>query len=551
MITVKQKKINIEDVDEKVVYYPDIFSGPIISEIRKNLNEKSILSLSVGLAMITEKIYKPRVKKEQYGSLACICLEKETIVFTKDKKKIEVTAQPGSVLILGADFRQNWEYILPEIAIKMYEENYLPAIYLSIQDRLQYREKVRDSLVHIGNLPMWKQCMQNEMDLQLVGKGSYANVFKSGYLSLNYAVKMSKLKPEAVKHPYDNSFSSWHEVFFLDDIFKPLLEKNICPNLPLLYDTFTCDNCNLVLDDEKITTHCVITIVELASGSFKDYLQEKRKIEELYSALFQIMAALHTIQHYAQIMNFDIKKENILYYDVVEGGYWKYKIKGEDYYVPNFGTLFVLNDFGISRPMSPKYPLYKTENDKTFRLGSRYAVIKDNRFVPFDVEHQKNEDGDIKKPHQVEWENGKVSLGAEFRIDRKNGKVMKLPVKLTEEISSHLQEILTTNSVSYKFFDPEVIPPFEFYNDTQDVIRMFIGGKRTTQKGNHKLYSTIPKKFIKDLEPYLGQGDSAAEKIFSFDPAQVLAGYFIQSFFSEYRKKPKNAKIIATYTISI
>ena len=80
---------------------------------------------------------------------------------------------------------------------------------------------------------------------------------------------------------------------------------------------------------------------------------------------------------------------------------------------------------------------------------------------------------------------------------------------------------------------------------------MFTGGKRTTQKGNHKEYSTVPKKFIKELAPYLGKGDSSKDRIFSDDPAQVLAGYFIESFFGEYRDKPQDSKIIATYAISI
>ena len=47
-------------------------------------------------------------------------------------------------------------------------------------------------------------------------------------------------------------------------------------------------------------------------------------------------------------MHFDIKKENILYYKINEGGYFQYKILDETFYVPNYGYLFVINDF-ISR----------------------------------------------------------------------------------------------------------------------------------------------------------------------------------------------------------
>jgi hypothetical protein len=549
MITViKQRKINREKTDEVVLFYPDLFSGSIITEIATKLDNRSILSLSVGLAMITEKIYKPRKVNNQAGSIACIIIESSTAIFEKGEEKMTVPCQAGSVFILGSLFRNSWKYTLPVNSIKLYEENYLPGIYLNTKQRFLYAENVRKSLSDIKKLPMWGQCIQKIMPLELLGKGSYANVFKSGYLSQVFAVKMSKVKPEAVEHPYDISFSSWHEVYFLKDIFKPIIEKNICPNLPLLYDNFTCENCDLVIDDEKLHTPCVITVVEIASGNLKNYLQEKRHIEELYSALFQIMAAVHAIQHYGQIMNFDIKKENVLFYDVEAGGYWHYKVKGLDYYVPNFGKLFILNDFGISRTMSPKYPIYKTKEDKLFRLGSRYAIIKDNVFIPFDSISEKEENS-----HKVEWENGKVSLGAEFKMNRADNSIVKIPVKLTEEIVDYLKmKGSSTNPSSHKFFlDPEIIPPFEFYNDTQDVIRMFIGGKRTTQKGNHKLYSTIPKTFMKELRPYLGEGDSMKDGLFSYNPAEVLAGYFIQSFFEKYRKKPENEKIIATYILSI
>lgn len=552
MITVRERKIATENFDENVLYYPELFTGPIISEIVKKLDDRSISSLSVGLAMVTKKIYKPRNIENQPGSLACIVLKEETALFEKGAEKIELNCRAGAVLILGTLFRREWVHNLPPTSIKLYEENYLPGIYLSAKQRFIYAEKIRKSLKSIKKLPVWKQCIQNEMKLDLIGKGSYGNVFQTGYLSQTFAVKISKLKPECLEYPYDISFSSWHEVFFLRDILKPLIEKNICPNLPLLYDVFTCNNCDLIIDSEKINVPGVIMALELAEGNLKNYLQEKRNNEELYSALFQIMAAIHAIQYHAQIMNFDVKKENILVYDVEPGGHWEYKIKGESYYVPNFGKLFILNDFGISRPMSPKYPVYKTKEDETFRLGSRYAVIKNGRFLPFDTTHEKDGKDNVTASHTVEWEDGKVSLGAEFRLSRKDNSILELPVKLTQEMVDFLdKEGISTNTKSYKFFSyPEIIPPFEFYNDTQDAIRMFTGGKRTTQKGYHKEYPTVPKKFVKELLPYLGKGDSAKDYLFSLNPAEVLAGYFIQSFFTVYRTKPENVKILATYTVS-
>lgn len=553
MITIKRKKIVVENTNENVLYYPNLFSGPIVSEVSSRLDQKSIDSLSIGLAMITYKIYKPRTIENQPGSMACIVLAEDTATFTQGTEHIKVQCQPGSVFILGAFFRQEWEYKLPLLSIKLYEDNYLPGIYLSTKQRVDYSNKVRKTLSNIHKYSTWKQCIQKNMDLELLGTGSYGNVFKSGYSSQEFAVKLSKLKPESIGHPYDPSFSSWHEVYFLKEILKPLIEKNICPNIPLIFDSFTCDDCELIIDDDKLNTPCVATIVEIANGDLKHYLKEKRSMNELYSALFQIMAALYTIQYYAQIMNFDVKKENILYYNVEPGGYWNYKIRGKDYYIPNFGKLFILNDFGISRSMSPKYPIYKTNEVKTYRLGSRYAMVKDGKFLPFDSLSQINEDGNREKPIQIEWTDKTISTGAEFRMDRKTTRVLENSIYLTTEMTEYLKkQNISTNFSSYSFFlFPDIIPPFEFYNDTQDVIRMFIGGKRTTQKGNHRMPSSIPRKLVKELEPYLGPGESAKDMIFSKDPAQVSAGYFIESFFTNFLEEPKDVKIIARYKISI
>jgi serine/threonine protein kinase len=517
-------------ITDDMLFYPDLFKAPIIDMIYDNIDERLIEKLTTGLAVATGKIYKPKSVDNQQGSLACIILQNEIVTFKKHKS-FSLPCKAGSVIILGPLFRKKWEYTLPELSIKLYEENYLPSIYLDIKKRLKYMKKIQKTIKKTD-------CPQKNMDLQLLGTGSYGNVFKTGNYSEVFALKMTKLKPEAVKSPYNFSLSSWHEIYLLENIIKKLIEKGICPNLPLMYDKFMCNSCDLKFDDKIHKLPCSVISLELADGNLKNYLQtENTTIEELYSCLFQIMAALHTIQYYAQILNFDIKKENILFYNVIPGGYWKYTIKNRDYYVPNYGKLFVLNDFGLSRTMSPDYPLYKTLEEDRFRLGSRYAIIKDGVFHPFNS----------KKGVEIRWvdHNGEVnfSKGSEFKLQRgtKN---------LVNDIPKELKSYYRNNSIDF-FKHSEIIPPFEFYNDTQDVIRMFAGGKRTTQKGYHRAPKSVPKKFIKKLSEYIGEGESMKDGVFNINPNQVLASYFIESFFGDYRVRPEGAKIIGSYVISI
>lgn len=557
MITVSHKNQEIKNQENKILLYPKLFAGPVLDDIYKNLDNNLVNNLSVGLATMTEKIYTPKNNLNSRGSIACILLQDESLTFTKNKEKINVNCIAGDVLILGALFRKEYKFSLPDLAIYLYEENYLPSIYLNIKSRLLFAKKINNTLSRLKKNKKYKgNCPQKYLNLSFIGKGSYANVFKSGFLSEVFAVKMSKLKPDAIKNPFNYSFQSWHEVFFLQNIIKKILEKNICPNLPLVYETFSCEKCEIMLDDVNKKTPCSIIALELANSNLKTYLLEKRSTEELESCLFQIMAALHSLQIFAQILNFDIKKENILIYNVLPGGYWVYKIRDKEYYVPNYGKMFILNDFGLSRPMSPKYPLYRTLDEQTYRLGSRYAIIRDNKFYPLTVPLQKTSLQEIKNAVDVTWQDDRnifVSKGAEFRMYKKDNSILELPVSISDDDIKYLDNLnITTDVTSGDFFmHPEIIPPFEFYNDTQDVIRMFTGGKRTTQRGNHKLMPSIPKKFIKNLQSYVGKGESMKDGIFSTDPSQVLAGYFIESFFGKYRKKPKDAEIIGRFTISI
>lgn len=561
MITVRQNKYvsydSIENRSNKAVFYPDLCSGKIINHICNNLNRKSIISLSVGLAQLTGKIFCIKKERDPPGQQACIFLtnSKFTMTDRKSGRKIQIKGKQGGVVIFGGMFREQWKYRTPKASINLFEQNPLTYIYLSANERMKYARKIRKALYDIEQLPVWEQCPQKYLDLDdMLGKGSYGNVFKTSASGLRFAVKLSKLKPEALEEAYSKHVTSWYEVHFLREILQPLVQRDICPNLPLIFTTFTCRDCELNIDHNRFRVPCVTTIIELASGDLKHWLREmKPKSEELYSALFQIMAGIHAIQLHGQIMNYDIKKENILFYDVEPGGYWQYKIHGRNFYVPNYGKLFILNDFGISRSMSPSFPMYKSKEDKTFRLGSRFAMIRRGKFVPLEAPYQPDADGKPEKSAKITWSTGDESHGAQFRM-WKTGKVIPTNVEITKQMKNYLKSKGASNNPKTKkfFLDPEIIPPFEFYNDTQDGIRTFIGGKRTTQKGHHRLYPIVPKKFVSQLEQYSGEGEGMKDYIFSTDPAQVLAGYFIESFFpkyTNYTKKPKSIKL-ATYIMS-
>jgi len=543
MITIHQNNFvpysSIKNFSNTSVFYKKLFT-PVMIE------SGNLLSLIVGLAHLTGKIYTP--EPSEFGSVVCIFLQDETIVVKNRKTglKNEIVGNLGDVCVFGSLFTEEWKIYKCKICLFLTEKNPLSYIYLSINHRLKYGAEIKKELGRTNELPIWKQCIQDQIDSGvMIGKGSYGNVYKANINGNAFAIKLSKLKEDALKNPFGRDSSSWFEVHFLRQVLKPLIQKNICPNLPLIYDAFACDNCKLNINDESVQTPCVITAIELASGNLKQYVRDsKPSTSELYSCIFQIMASLHTIQSYGQIMNYDVKKENILYYNVEAGGYWQYRIHGIDFYVPNFGKLFILNDFGISRSMSPKFILYKNKTEKFFKLGSRYAIVKNGKFEPMNATSNGHSE-------MVKWDDGTESKGCEFSLAKETEKVTRNRADIDVEYLK--TKGCSINSMTKKFFEcPEVIPPFEFYNDTQDAIRMFIGGKRSTQRGTHRKYPCVTNELDSQLRKYNGVGESSKDRIFSKNPAQLLAGYFLVDFFTEntnYRTMPSTNKL-STHIIS-
>lgn len=411
----------------------------------------------------------------------------------------------------------------------------------------------KDQYILLNDINTLKKYIKLE---KLIGTGDWGNVY-SAYIKdqkkvRKFALKMSRLTNTDLENPYSDTSFSWYEIWMLRDIFKPLIIKNACPNLPLFIDTFLANKCDFIFRKGDNSHPCIITAVELANGDFGEYLKsESPKEEELYSALFQLMAGLHSIQMSGQILNNDIKSKNILYYNVIPGGYWHYKIDDMDFYVPNYGKMFIINDFGVSTLYNPNFQLYPNQKRKVFNLGSRYAINIDGIFSPIKAKLEFSGTNLI-ETGEIKWinENNEtlISNGATYKLDRKTGQIIMSHTALTPSQKSYLfRKGITTNPKTWGFFEnPSIIPPFEFYNDTQDMLRIFVGGKRTTQKGNHKLHSSIPQNFKDNIKPYLGVSENFKQKVFSQYSYYVLAGDFIKKFFTDtysYRKKPNDKKI--------
>lgn len=129
---------------------------------------------------------------------------------------------------------------------------------------------------------------------------------------------------------------------------------------------------------------------------------------EWFSVLFQIMAAMYTMQiHHIAFHNFTIE-DNVYIKDTKDGlqvtgnpkSYWKYVVNGIDYYVPNCGYLVMIdsnykdidnNGFSVSGKMKSKKDKYKIfghifiENDEENEeeLEKKHSLIFNSCFDAF------------------------------------------------------------------------------------------------------------------------------------------------------------------------
>lgn len=523
------------------------------------------------------------------SNIYVVLLDNNNIIYCLDEKQKNILVNMG--VLSNTDYRKlskneiqtnNCKYQSSENIIKIirsFSFNKLKNIYLDTKERKKLSINIKKGLIKVNKMKPGTQCImkkgQNQLSKylkvgKLIGSGDWGNVFlgclpvkKNECIKKSYkfAIKMSRLEKYSLKNIYSSSAPEWHEVLILRDIISPVIIKNICPNLPLLMDSFICDNCSFVLNNKYSEHPCVIMITELANGNMKDFLQDKNPTQdELYSCLFQIMAAIHSIQIHGQIMNNDVKVDNILYYNVVPGGYWHYIIHDTHFYVPNYGKLFILNDFGVSQLFSPTYSYNTHEKSKTFLLGSRYGIFMNGLLSPINsmIEYVSGYSS-MESSKRISWiSNGKkiYSSGSQYNMFIKN----KIPIDSGTILTYDQKKYLIKNNIEYNpmkigyFENPLFIPPFEFYNDTQDAIRIFTGGIRTTQNGYHTKFKVIGNKFYNKLIKYKGIGNSSDDRLFSTNASQLLAGRFIIDFFKSEKnytqKKSNSLKELSLYQIN-
>ena len=421
----------------------------------------------------------------------------------------------------------------------------LQDIYLNRRQRINLASNLKKSLKVVKDIEEGKQCKKELLEYinfkKYLSAGSFGEVSVGNlvdrnnlnrYNKFDFAIKMAHL-PKTI-----NPQAEIHIARLLND----LVFRGRAQNLPIMVDSFNCDSCefkNLKAVNRK-NAKCMFTINEIANGDLESWLQTIPSVPELQSCLFQIMAGVHAFQHYYLILNNDIKAPNILFYNVNPGGYWKYTIYGRDFYVPNYGKLFIVNDFGVSSVFAPEYQL---PSKKEINVGARVFMINNHRLELIENPFIKfGKEGVMTRSSKIYWnipygrtksDNNSTSNYNVVKLNPKTKKINYPPV-----LNQSQKRILQIDSETPEFYNSNLVPPFEFICDTQDVLKMFLGGTRMTQgMWPHKTYP-LDENFLQTMRKY------AINRIYNFNHiltqseklstelSHILAGYFILDYFT-------------------
>lgn len=249
---------------------------------------------------------------------------------------------------------------------------------------LKDRETIAKAINKDGSTLIKKGCIDNDNVLadkykikERIGSDSISGEVNKGCYSLKckYKIAIKKIPMtyefKYIDTPEDPSVLDNHEVYselFFLKLSSFLVHHNVTPNLPLLYDKYSCeDDCNFVNPVLKGSKKCLLIVNELADGDFKYIIKTlKPDIKTIKIMYFQIYVALYCMRKYFNIYHNDLHYGNVLFRKVKKGGYIKYIIEGQEIIVPNIGYIMILWDFGRSFIPGKIEPYRNNKEDEEF-----------------------------------------------------------------------------------------------------------------------------------------------------------------------------------------
>jgi hypothetical protein len=179
---------------------------------------------------------------------------------------------------------------------------------------------------------------------------------------------------------FSKTFKS--ELKILQIIMK-IIQKDNIPCIPYIYNIMECDN--IVKDDrnplplqkaKKSNKSYSIIIYELANGDLKSFLKKERDYNIWKNCYEQIFMSIFLFRSIIGNHHGDTHTGNFLYRRVKAGGCFCYNINGINYYIENLGYVWMIWDYGNSRPIKELSDAIWIQDYMKINLGMRKRDLK-------------------------------------------------------------------------------------------------------------------------------------------------------------------------------
>jgi|694.fasta_scaffold00159_40 hypothetical protein len=277
----------------------------------------------------------------------------------------------------------------------------------SIKD-IKYYLNIKKSFVKkIENKATGIACLSNNSELTLDNKK---------LTNFRFAIKIAEnIKNDSVK-----------EIFILEKMLD--FVKKGYQNLPIIYNSFNklqksyiinnmnpnieVENFELIKSFFKSNKNYNVYINELANGDLEKFLSLYDKVDSeitediLLNAVSQILMSIATL-HSLGISHHDTHHGNFLYHKINPGGYIKYTIGTESYYIKNLGYLWVIWDFGIS------FQIYNPEMEflYDYEMLSLYLRKDEGKYNMHFIAKNADEKIVRRKHGHLKFENNPIPVG--------------------------------------------------------------------------------------------------------------------------------------------
>ena len=138
------------------------------------------------------------------------------------------------------------------------------------------------------------------------------------------------------------------------------IEQNL-ENYPEIYEKNIkkINEINKNVNGKKKKFILITLFNELANGDLKSFInnyQDYKNNTQLFLNLFvQIFLSIIFFQYHTGMIHNDCHWGNFLYHKIKKGGYFHYKLFGEDFYLENIGFLWVIWDFELATSIKTEY----------------------------------------------------------------------------------------------------------------------------------------------------------------------------------------------------